>query len=267
MSQTMSVGRYIGFILLGIKVQASVLSAAEAESDVAFLVQKSVSYAEEMHNLFPSEDFFILHFGPTAALSSAHFRETGIRGPRGQDWDELMLRGINQMDQSDSRARELVFQVLDQVIPSPNQLKGRTIIIHRTLWNGQTMNSFASLLADYVADRGREIDFGYFLVGDESQTYPVNGGVFEEAHSRFVDDPQYFEQMLSFVRRTPENRRPAVPLLALASTEEIQVTDLNSGMNWRPKSTRESVLGLKDFQDSFSRNSSVCSGIFKKLKN
>lgn len=131
---------------------------------------KAMNYAQGLMQRCPPEACFILNFGPTAALTSAYFRSRlPTQEERDDYYAELMARGLRSLRMDREADRETWFALFDRILPAPERLRGRKLVIHRTLWLGHTMEALGQALQAYRRERRPDLVLSAELIVDAAE--------------------------------------------------------------------------------------------------
>lgn len=136
---------------------------------VAYFENKSLEFAKEMLELFPPADHVIVGWGINSVGTMNAFRKLGV--PESYLWEVPITKlnkiipnrinpypvrgaeaGGEEMSQEEAVAilrkrRENLFK---KVLPSAEELNGKKLVLHRSLWSGQTFAEFSSSMIDYM---------------------------------------------------------------------------------------------------------------------
>lgn len=170
---------------------------------------------------FPPESHFIINYGPPTALTGAYFREVIPDAALRRDYyRELMM--IKEEGASNLDSEKLLFSLLESILPTQRELRGRTVVIHRYLWAGSTLEWLAKELHRYIYRRRPDLVIKFALVTTSQDKDYLSFFLQRLAadvllHSRF-----YFKTFI----QTDDSRRI---LQQLAETQFVYQRDLQLG--------------------------------------
>jgi hypothetical protein len=188
-------------------------------------VKRGTELAQELYQKCPPEKCFIINFGLTTSFASAYFRQQ-ITDPKKRKayYTELMVRNIGYGTES----KDLLFQIFEKIIPSKKVLKGRPVVIHRTLFYGATMTAFAEYLKMFRDERRPDLKFGVFLITHNASEYYAlkNTEIMSADPIWVIEDRPYSFEMQKYIQLEPNTRHPAKALFDYADTRPTSLTDL-----------------------------------------
>src|SRR5262249_52529755 len=123
----------------------------------------AVEHARDLAWRFPPDGHFILNLGITAAPVDAALRRL-IPGEEGQEiyFRSFPIRRLIHLGSAAPATRNLV---LDAMLPPPELLAGRILIINRVLDEGRTMVEVLPPILSLAAQRRPDVRFGFYFVG------------------------------------------------------------------------------------------------------
>ncbi|MCO4755372.1 MAG: hypothetical protein KC478_12895 [Bacteriovoracaceae bacterium] len=142
---------------------------ATKEEKVAYFEKKSLEFAKEMLETFPPDDHVIIGWGINTTGTMNAFRKLGV--PEAYLWEVPItklnkiipnsinpypVRGSSASGEEMSREEAVAIlkkrreRLFKKVLPSPEELNGKKLVFHRSLWSGQTFAEFSSSMIDYM---------------------------------------------------------------------------------------------------------------------
>lgn len=120
---------------------------------------------------YPQSGFFVLNLGITTTLTNA-FLEHYISDSKKAAlyFSEIPVTGLREIEQLGPNDLKRFF---DNIIPPPEVLESRTLVINRVLWAGQTMEVFLPHLINYLQKHRPGTSVTYYWTVKELSTINV----------------------------------------------------------------------------------------------
>lgn len=134
--------------------------------DVRF--ERSYTYATTLLKKYPPDQFVIIGLGRTTGLISERLRQLSQRG----DYVvESPVEGIAEILHFSPEQKTIFFK---KILPSPEFLKGRRLVLHRVLWRSISMSLIARHLIEFLQTQGYPMPlYAYFISDEDEKTLPL----------------------------------------------------------------------------------------------
>jgi hypothetical protein len=158
--------------------------------DRANFVNDKVAFAALEHaatllETYPPDEYFVINFGIPATMTSAGFRALiPLEQNRRKYYDELTVEGVKYLDDYKIEKRDQFWRT---ILPTPQELDGRSMVLHRTSWLGRSSSVIIPDLARYMrTHRSDEVVYYYYVYFDKEAKRRVRA-LFKEQPDVFVD--------------------------------------------------------------------------------
>lgn len=230
---------------------------SDADTDAIEIQKKQLSelgtyYAAKLYRKCPPQKCFILNFGLTSVFASAYFREK-ISNPddRARYYSEVMVRDLNLADAYIKPHLEALFRLFDAVIPPPEILNGRPVIINRVLWAGKTFALFNSALKKYIMLKRPDLKLGVFIIYNSDLVAHINRWDALNDHDFFprikIIDKTFTRLMIDAIDR--DKPRLNHFLASFSETAVIHWPDLISGRVTNLRAPNPEFIGYHQKQN------------------
>ncbi len=200
------------------------------------LLRTSVELTSNLVENFPPQTHYILNVGPTTVGMSSSLRNRFPSATAQTNYfTEVPITGIKNFKHLNDQEIKKIF---DSMLPDESVLKGRTLVLNRTLWEGQSIGSFALKFLDYLKKNRPGIKLSYNWVtyhknenaldvfkrtiGRIESEYPGTfvRGVVETGHERYAD------KMIHYLDYRDTTKTPREHLTRYMTFKEQKLEDI-----------------------------------------
>lgn len=227
-------------ILLSVFIFFGSISVLAVDLSDPRLSQSQV-YAEAMLKRYPPNQFVILGLGRTTGLISERLRQLS----KEEDYVfEAPVENLFSILDLDPKGREKFFK---KILPSPEVVRGRHLVLHRVIWYGLTMNYTLNEFIDYLKDKKYSMPLHAYLIA----AHPIEElALYEDEHLKpflsnieiqSVVDPEFQKRYLKEID-IERIERGLSDLGKWVAAEPLEI--IENGFQFKPNVKYQKLLNL-----------------------